>query len=346
MKHWRQWLPEILIPLGALILAAIVGVVVILSIGKSPTEAFGALMKAAFGSTNGIAETLVGTTPLIFTGLSVALAFRCGLFNIGGEGQYLAGGLAAAVAGYSFTWLPGLPHAALAVLAGALAGAVWAGIPGLLKAYRGVHEVVNTIMMNYVALYMANYALLFLKKPGPVPTTPEVVPAARFGILLEGTRLHSGLLLALLCALLVWILLWRTTLGYSIRAVGFAPLAAEYGGTPVGSRIVYAMAFSGALSGLAGASQVVGVQWAFYDPIGGFIGYGFDGIAVALLGRNHPLGVIVAALLFGILDRGSGAMQAIAGVPKAVIWILQASVVFFIAADGLIRSLLRRREAA
>lgn len=346
LKKWTNLLPEFLIPAAAIILALALGLLLVLAIGKSPAEAFGALVRANFGSKNGVAEMLVSTTPLIFTGLAVALAFRCGLFNIGGEGQYLVAGIAAAFVGYRFPGL-GPVHWLAALLAGALLGGIWAAIAGLLKAYRGVHEVVNTIMLNYIALFLSSYVVInFIKKPGPLPVSPDVAPHAKLGILLSGTRLHAGIIVALVVAGLVWLLLYRTTAGYSIRAVGFAPKAAEYGGINVALNTVLAMGLSGALAGLAGAVQVLGVQGAFYDPIGGFVGYGFDGIAVALLGRNHPVGVVLAALLFGILDRGSGAMQAVAGVPKAVVWILQAAVVFFVAADGIIRRIVLHREAA
>lgn len=344
MRRWAQFVPELLVPLGALVLSLAIGVVLILAIGRSPALAFTALWRAAFASRTGIAETLINTTPLIFTGLSVALAFRCGLFNIGAEGQYLAGQIATAYVGYRYPFF-GPVLALAALVAGGLAGALWGAIPGLLKAYRGVHEVVNTIMLNYIALFLASYLVIrFLHQPGAEPATPEVAPGARLGILLAGTRLHTGLLVALLLAVLTWVLLWRTTLGYSIRAVGLSPWAAEYGGINVGRHTVIALSLAGALAGLGGAVQVLGVQRAFYDPIGGFVGYGFDAIAVALLGRNHPFGLLPAALLFGILERGSGAMQAVAGVPRSMVWVVQATIIFFVATDGLIRRLLRRSE--
>lgn len=344
MKRGNGWL-EALIPLLAVALALLLGAGLILAVGKDPLAALDALWTANFGSRRGFGETLVSFTPLVFTGLSVALAFRCGLFNIGGEGQFLVGGLAAAIAGYGLQGLPGWLHAGAALLAGALAGAVWAGIPGLLKAYRGVHEVVNTIMMNYIALYLVNYLLInFFKREGPLPITPPVAPAARLALILEPSRLTTGLYLALAAAGLIWFLLWRTAPGYEIRAVGLAPFAAEYAGISVPLNTLKAMGLAGALAGLAGAVQVLGVQGAFYDPIGGFVGYGFDGIAVSLLGRNHPIGLLPAAFLFAILDRGSAGMQAMAGIPKAVVWVVQAGVVLLVAADGILRSLLVRRR--
>lgn len=341
-------LMEAMIPVIAVVVSLLVGIGFIAFIGRDPVLAMEAFWRANFGSKRAIGEALVSVTPLIFTGLSVAFAFRAGLFNIGGEGQYLVAQMAAAIAGYAITGLPGWLHVSVAVLAGALAGGIWGAIPGLLKAYRGVHEVVNTIMMNYIALFMANYLVAnYLKKPGPLPVTPEVLPTARLAQILPPSRLHTGLILALVVALLVYLFLWHTRWGYAIRAVGHNPLAAEYAGIRVGKNVALAMLIAGALAGLAGTVQVLGVQGAFYDPLGGFVGYGFDGIAVALLGRNHPVGVVLAALLFGMLDRGAPGMQAVAHVPKAMIWVVQATVILFVAADGIIRTLLaRRREVA
>lgn len=352
MEAWRQAmlrgrgnLTDLLIPLMAVGAALVIGLALILLIGKSPVEAAGALLLSAFGSVDSIAETLVNTIPLILTGLSVALAFRCGLFNIGGEGQYIAAQVVTAYLAYAIS-LPGWLHPTVALLGGALAGGLWGALPGALKAYRGVHEVVNTIMLNYVALFGSQYLLThYMKKPGQLPVSHDALPSALLAPLIPGTRLTTGLLWALLAAALVYVLLWRTVLGYEIRAVGLSPQAAEYGGVPVARRMVSAMLLAGALSGLAGSVQILGLQGRFYEPFG-FSGYGFDGIAVALVGRNHPVGVVLAAILFGILERGGPAMQAVAGVPKAVTWIIQATVIFLIATDGVIRAVLARRARA
>lgn len=340
-------LEGILIPLLAVVLALIVGVFFILWAGKDPIKAYGALWNNTFGSLRNFAETVNDTIPLIFTGLSVAFAFRCGLFNIGGEGQYLVGQMATAFIGYSLTGLPSLVHIPLVLLAGALGGALWAAVPGYLKARLGVHEVINTIMMNYVSIFLTHYLLInFMKAPGPIPFSPKIAPSAELPVLFENllkSRLHVGIFVALLAAWLIYYLLFKTTVGYEIRAVGLNSTAAEYGGIKVSRNIVLAMVISGALAGLAGAVQVAGIQRRFYDAFG-FVGYGFDGIAVALLGRNHPAGVILGAFLFGVLARGSMAMQSVAGVPKSIVWVVQASIIFFIAADGIIRWLIRRRK--
>lgn len=335
------------VPVVATLLGLLVGTLFILLAGADPVTAYQAFGHAVFGEPRMFGETLVSTIPLIFTGLAVALAFRCGLFNIGVEGQYLVGQLAAAWVGYRFV-LPGVVHPAFAMLAAMAAGAVWAGIAGLLKAYRGVHEVINTIMLNYIGLYFTNWLLMaYLREPSGAAgaATPTVRPTAALAQgLIQGSRLHAGLWIGLVAAAIVWFFLWKTAAGYEIRAVGLSPGAAEYAGINVAGNIVLAMALSGALAGLSGGVQTLAIAGRFYEP-SGFAGYGFDGIAVALVGRNHPFGVVLAALLFGALERGGPAMQAIAGVPKAVIYIVQGSVIFFVAAEGL-WSFLKNRHTA
>jgi general nucleoside transport system permease protein len=340
-------LGELAVPLLATVAGLLVGTVFILLAGKDPVAAYGAFARAVAGQPRNMGETLVETVPLIFTGLSIALAFRCGLFNIGVEGQYLVAQVAAAWVGYAVV-LPGWLHPAAAMLVAMAAGAVWAIIPGLLKAYRGVHEVINTIMLNYVGLFLANWIVNGpLRAPGGMgAATRAILPTAELAQgLIPGSRLHAGLWIALAGAFLVWLFLWKTPVGYEIRAVGLAPGAAEYAGISVPKNIVLAMALSGALAGLAGAVQTLGISGKFYEPMS-FAGYGFDGIAVALVGKNHPVGVVLAALLFGALARGGPLMQAVAGVPKAVIWIVQGSVIFFVAAEGMWRFLRNRKLKA
>lgn len=338
--HWeRIWLS-----LVAVVLALLVGAVVIIWSGRNPLLAYYALWDASFGSWRGFGEALVSITPLIFTGLSVAFAFRTGLFNIGAEGQFILGQMGAAVAGYALTGLPAAIHVPLALVIGALTGAIWAGIPGFLKARLGAHEVINTIMMNYIALYFTHYLVVGpLKGHSYLPVTKQVSDSAKLWRFIPPTRANIGFFVALLMALVVYYILWRTTLGYECRAVGFNAEAAEYAGINVSRNLVISMMISGALAGMGGAVQVLGVQHRFYDLFG-FTGYGFDGIAVALLGNNHPLGVIAGASLFGILARGSQNMQSMAQVPKEVIGIVQAAVVLFIAADYLMRKLVYFRR--
>ncbi|HYF95775.1 MAG TPA: ABC transporter permease [Symbiobacteriaceae bacterium] len=342
---------EITVPVLAIVAGLLVGTIFIVAAGKNPLVAYRFFNLYVWGDLSKFGETLVSTIPMLITGLAVALAFRCGLFNIGGEGQYLIGQLAAAWAGFFFTmpaWLPpalaGFIHPVFAILVGMLAAGLYAAIPGLLKAYRGVHEVINSIMMNYIALYFTHWLLMSqMRDPSGGAGTPRIQATAELAQgLIKGSRLHVGIFLALAAALVVWIFLWKTAAGYEIRAVGFAPGAAEYGGISVKRNIVLSMLLSGILMGLAGAIQVLGIARKFYEPLS-FAGFGFDGIAVALVGRNHPLGVVLAAFLFGALDRGGQGMQAGASVPKTVIWIVQAVVIFFVAVDGLWRLLQNRR---
>lgn len=339
----REGLQAVSVPVLATILGLVVGTIFILIADKDPLVAYQAFAQAVAGSPRAFGETLTSTIPLILTGLAVSLAFRSGLFNIGVEGQYLVAQIATVAVGYTVV-APGYIHPALAILAGALAGALWATIAGLLKAFRGVHEVINSIMLNYIALYLCNWLLnAYLRPTSGQASSYPVAPTAQLTQgLIEGSRLHTGLWIALFAALVVWVILWKTPAGYEIRAVGLSPGAAEYAGISVSRNIVLAMALSGALSGMAGAIQTLGINRTFFETTA-FVGYGFDGIAVALVGRTHPLGVVLAAFLFGALERGGPMMQASAGVPKAVIYIVQGTVIFFVAAEGLWRFMRNRR---
>ena len=290
-----------------------------------------------------ITESLVASTPYIFAGLAVALGFRCGLFNIGVEGQFFIGALCSAWVGYTFTNLPWFIHLPLALLAGALGAAFWAAIPGYLKAVTGAHEVVNTIMMNWIAFRLSDWLLNGpMKAPGYRPVTPQIEASAELPRLFPAPiRFHMGFFLALAVAALVYWLLFKTTIGFEIRAVGANPDAARYAGINITWNFILAMIFSGALAGLAGSAQVLGTD--HWVGQGFSAGYGFDAIALALLGKSHPLGVVLAALLFGTLRSGATRMQSIAGIPIDIISIIQALVIIFVAAPAIIRWLYRIR---
>ncbi|MDH7485646.1 MAG: ABC transporter permease [Anaerolineae bacterium] len=290
-----------------------------------------------------ITESLVAATPYILAGLAVALGFRCGLFNIGVEGQFFMGALASAYIGYRLTTLPTLVHLPLAVLAGALGGALWAAIPGYLKARTGAHEVVNTIMMNWIAFRLSDWLLNGpMKAPGYRPITPQIEPTAELPRFFPAPlRLNVGFLLALATAAVVYWFLFKTTTGFEIRTVGANPRAARYAGMNITRNFVLAMVLSGALAGLAAATQVLGVD--HWVGQGFSAGYGFDAIALALLGKSHPLGVVLASLLFGFLRGGATRMQSLAGIPIDIISIIQALVIVFIAAPDIIRWLYRLR---
>jgi ABC-type uncharacterized transport system permease subunit len=291
-----------------------------------------------------LTESLVAATPYIFGGLAVALALHCNLFNIGAEGQIGIGALTAAWAGYSFKGLPLLVHLPLAVFAGALGGAIWAGIPGYLKAKTGAHEVVNTIMMNWISFRLSDWLINGpMKAPGYRPVTPSVQATAALPRFLPApSRLNLGFLLALAAAALVYWFLFKTTIGFEVRTVGANPRAARYAGMSVTRCFLIAMLLSGSLAGLAGASQVLGVD--YWVGQGFSAGFGFDSIAIALLGNSQPAGVVLAALLFGSLRNGATRMQSLAGIPIDIISIIQALVIVFVAAPEIIRRIYHIRE--
>jgi ABC-type uncharacterized transport system permease subunit len=293
-------------------------------------------------SLNPISESLVTAAPYIFAGLAVAVGFRAGLFNIGAEGQIFAGALASAYVGYAITGLPWFIHLPLALIAGAAAGALCGAIPGYLKARTGAHEVITTIMLNYVIFLLSDWLLNGpMKAKGGNPRSPEINATAYLPTLFPGLRLHWGFFLALAIAALIYWFLWKTTLGFELRTVGANPRAAKYAGINITRNIVLAMSLSGALAGLAGANELLGVNHYMANAFSP--GYGFDSIALALLGKSHPLGVVLAALLFGVLRSGATRMQTIANVPVDIISIIQAMIIAFIAAPAIVRWIYRVR---
>lgn len=315
----------------AIIFALIIGVIILLLMGNNPIEAYSALVQGAFGSKRCIAETILSTTPLIFGGLAFALAYRCGLFNIGIEGQIAMGGMAAAFLGYSITGLPLILHLPIVLIGAALMGAVWGIGPGVLKARFGVHEVISTIMLNYIAFKITGY-MVSVKGPmkalaDEMPASPRILNSAKIIRIWEGTRLHWGIFLALILAVVVYYLLFKSRLGYKIRAVGKNRFAAETVGISAPRHFVITMMLSGLLGGLAGGVEICGVHYrllAAFSP-----GYGFDSIAVALLGILHPFGIIFSAFLFGILRSGAILMQTMAGVSKDMVQVISAIIIFF-----------------
>ncbi len=347
----KTLLREITFPLLAVIAAFIVGGIIILAIGDNPVTTYGILFNSAVGlydargnfTFDNWGYTLFYATPLIFTGLSVALALRCGLLNIGAEGQLYMGAFAAAWVGLTFTSLPGIILVPLAIIAAMIAGGIWGAVPGILKARFGSHEVINTIMLNFIAIGLLSYLVQYhFKEPSDaIMETHEIAPAgrfARFSTLLAPLGIHfpyriplnASFLLAILMCFLVWVFLWKTKWGFEIRAAGANPDAAEYGGISVKKQIVLAMALSGAIAGLVGVNEVLGYRYRYYHDFGA--SYGFTGIAVALLGRNHPFGVLLAALLFGALTR-SGLFVDIftEKVSRDIVFILQGIIILFVA---------------
>ncbi len=324
----------------AIVAALLVGAIVILASGHDPWVAYKALAEGALGSRRGRAETLVYAAPLLLGGLAFAVAARAGMFNIGIEGQLVMGGFAAALIGASDWHLPGPVQIVLAMLAAIIAGGIWGAIPGFLRAVTGAHEVITTIMLNYLAFRLITY--LIQKRSDWLPVDPQiqgtnkVLESARLPILLERTRLHLGIIIAFVVAIIIWYVLFHTVIGYKIRTVGLSTGAARYGGINWGLTVTLAMALSGALAGIAGAGESLGLhgRHSATPP-----GLGFTAIAVGLVGRNNPIGIIFAALLFGFLSAGAPSMQASAGVSREIVLVIQGLVILAVAAFEAINRL-------
>ena len=336
---WRA----VAVPLAAVLLAILIGAILLAISGANPFRAYAALIEGSFGSMKAFGRTLAKATPLIFSGLSVAFAFKAGLFNIGAQGQLLFGALASAVAGFMLKGLPPFLHVTVAVLAGAIAGALFGAIPGVLKAYTGASEVITTIMLNYVAInitdYIADGPLKDTSGGNIVARTPEILDSARIPSIGE---IPVGFFLAIIVSIIVWFTLWRTTTGFEIRTVGLIPHAAKYAGMRVAFTVILTMVISGFLAGMGGSIESLGIVGR-YQP--GFnTGLGFDGITIALLGKTHPFGIIPAAILIGAMKAGASTMQFNAGVAKEITDVIQALMLFFVTADLIIRKLLRTRE--
>jgi simple sugar transport system permease protein len=330
------------IPALAVFTALLIGALIILVTGGNPVIGYIGLFEGAFGKARSLSETAVAACPYILAGLAVALGFRGGLFNIGVEGQLFIGSICAVWVGYSIRGLPWIIHMPLAFLAGCLGGALTASIPGYLKAKTGAHEVITTIMVNYIAIFFTNWLVTgLMQDPGTiVPQTRSVLPSAEIPAFSANYRIHWGIVIAILAAIVVFWLLWKTVLGFEIRTVGANPDAARYAGINVNRNIVITMALSGALAGAAGAVETLGLNHYFSPSFS--IGYGFDSIAVAVLGKNHPFGVVIGAFLFGALNKGASTMQLRTQIPIYIISIIQALTLLLVAADEIVRWLYRR----
>lgn len=348
----RQLGRTLLIPVLAVVTALLIGAVIMLIFGDNPVAAYKGLLSGSLGSGRAWATTIRKMTPLILTGLSVAVAFKAGLFNIGASGQFMMGTVASVAVGINFEGLPVFIHLPLALLAGVAGGMLWGAIPGLLKVYTGAHEVIVTIMLNYIAANFAGWTVyaggsqgqqpgpLWDRTAGAISETPDVLLSAQLPwIFGPPYRVHWGAVLALLVAIFIWWLVFKTVVGFEIRTVGLNMRAAKYAGMHVPRTIVLAMVVAGGLAGLAGAIETLGLNHKFAPEFSGAVG--FDGITVALLGQTHPLGVVLAAFLMGALDAGAARMQFESGVAADIIQIIQALVLIFVAAPDIIRAIFR-----
>lgn len=353
-KKLKYLVDNIKYPLLAIVLAFLIGSIFVVLTENSPIVAYTALLEGSLSNLSKLGETLLKTTPIILTGLSVAFAFRAGLFNIGGEGQYLMGAISTVIAAWVLQDLPGVILIPIIIIAGAIGGGLWGAIPGILKAKLGVHEVIVTIMLNFTALSLVNFIVRTVMNPSNLlgesqaastVLLPEharllklnqIIPA--FGY----SKVHIGLFIAIACAIAIWFLLFKTGLGYEIRSVGNNPYASEYGGISISKNIILSMMISGALAGLAGATTVAGLSYKV-DQASGLPGYGFTGISVALVGKNHPLGVLASALLFGVMSNGARKMQ-FEGIPKEVVGIIQGIIIVFIAGEAMLKYMTTRTK--
>jgi ABC-type uncharacterized transport system permease subunit len=340
-----SWRELFILPLAAMFLAMLIGAIIMMATSVAPAtilQSFVAMADGSVGSLHAISETLTAAIPLVLAGLGIGLAFRAGLFNIGAEGQMIVGGLATAIISFSITGLPIWLHLPLVLMVGLAIGAIYAAIAGLLKAATGAHEVISTIMLNLIAIRLLDYMLRqpFIQKEGRSdPISKAVLDTAALPRILEfldgNLRLHGGIFIMLAALAVIYWLLFRSKLGFAFRISGENPGAARYAGIRAGLTVVMAMAIAGALAGLAGATQVSGVLGRATP--GFTAGIGFDAIAVALLGRSHPVGILLAGLLFGALEAGGRQMQVDAGVSIDMIGIIQALIIIFVAAPLLVR---------
>lgn len=338
------WLRELGQSAAAVALALIVGAGMLWIAGYDVKDAYFNLYDGAFGNVYSVADTLLNAIPLLFTGLAVAFAFRGGLFNIGAEGQLYVGALTTAVVAVALPKWPAVPLVAFALLAGAVAGGLWAFIPGVLRAKTGAHEMITTIMFNYIGTLLTTYLVkVYFKAPGPLDQTAVIPAAARLPELIATTRLTWSIVIAVVLIALLDFVLRRTALGYDIELIGYNEDAAEYAGVSTAQRTTMTMAISGAVAGLAGSTLVLGVLHRFITNMSP--GYGFTAIAVALVARARPWGVVPAALLFGALQAGGMSMQLFARIPSDVMTVVQGLVILFAAAPGL-WTLWRRSRAA
>jgi simple sugar transport system permease protein len=357
-KGWQR----IFVPILAILVALVIASIIILCIGGTELEstgngwndfwnqigarfaflgrAFAAMFEGAFGSQFSWMNTIIRMTPLILTGLAVGFGFRAGVFNIGAEGQMAIGALMATVVAVQCASVPSFVAIPLCMIVGMLSGAVWAGIAGFLKAKTGAHEVISTIMLNWIASNITNWAVTAPFSTGSgTPKSPEIAETAKLPNILsvEATFLSYGILIAIAAAIVMYVILYKTSMGYEVKSVGFNPYAAEYGGIKVSKNIIMTMAISGALAGLAGTLESLGLYYRFYGTLTS--GKGFDGISIALIGQNHPIGIIFASLLISGLRTGSNQMQFV-GVPKHIVTIIQSIIIFLVAAERIVRAMV------
>ncbi len=336
----KRLLIQILVPVVSILISFLAGAILIAGIGGNPGEAFSFLLKGAFGTKANFGETIVKSVPLIFTGLAATFAYKCGVFNLGAEGQFAMGAVASIWVSTSLTGISGIPLLIISLLAGVLAGGLWGCIPGILKITRGLNEMIVSIMLNYIAVLFMGYLYSSPLREGSVPQTAAV--PVKLPRIMEGTRLHAGIIFAIVLALLLYYFLFHTAAGFKLRAVGLNQTAARYNGYSVKKIMLVSFIISGAIAGLGGSVELHGTQFRLMAGFGD--GYGFDGVAIALIGQLNPIGTVLVAYLFAVLRTGATTMQAGSGMPTSVIDIIQALIIVFAVAGSALTNLPKIRQ--
>ncbi|MDO5407067.1 MAG: ABC transporter permease [Eubacteriales bacterium] len=341
-KSYKKTLDEILRSLAAILLALVIGAVFILASGESPLRAYGALIKGAMGSPQAIANSISKSVPLAFTGLAVAMGQRCGMLNIGAEGQLHAGAMAAVITALTFASLPSMILLPMSIAAGILAGMAVGSVPGIFRAKYKTSEVIVAIMLNYICTLFTSWLVNGPYKVAGSTAQTELMPEGIwFRKILPRTQLTTAVLMLIVVAVLIYLFLWKTSIGFQLRAVGSNPEAARAAGIPVNRYLILSMTLSGGIAAIAGVTEMFGKYHRFIE---GFSpSFGFTGIAVAILGKNHPAGVILTALLFGVMDMGALRMSRETAVSSNMIIVVQSLVILFVSAPTLIKAFHRKR---
>lgn len=331
---------KILVPFISVLCSFLVGAILIAVIGGNPIEAYSYLFKGAFGSSSNIAETFIKSVPLIFTGLAATFAYKCGVFNLGAEGQFVMGAVASVWLSTTVTFITGLPLLILSLIFGATVGGLWGSIPGILKITRGLNEMIVSILLNYVAILFMGYLYSGPLRDGSVPQTAAVT--VRLGRIMADSRVHYGIVIALVLAVLIYYFLFFTSSGFKLRAVGLNQMASEFNGFKVKKFMLLSFVVSGAIAGLGGSVELHGTQFRLMAGFGQ--GYGFDGVAIALIGMLNPIATVIVAYLFAVLRTGATTMQVGSGMPTSVIDIVQALVIVFAVAGNALTNLPKIRQ--
>lgn len=337
---FKNNLIKVLIPLISVLCSFLVGAVLIAVIGGNPIEAYSYLFKGAFGSSSNIAETFIKAVPLIFTGLAATFAYKCGVFNLGAEGQFVMGAVASIWISTTFSQVTGLPLLIISLLFGSLVGGLWGSIPGLLKITRGLNEMIVSILLNYIAILFMGYLYSGPMREGSVPQTAAV--PIKLGRIIGDSRMHYGIIIAFVLAVLIYYFLFYTSSGFKLRAVGLNRIASEFNGFKVNQFMLASFVVSGAIAGLGGSVELHGTQFRLMAGFGN--GYGFDGVAIALIGMLNPIATVVIAYLFAVLRTGATTMQVGSGMPTSVIDIIQALVIVFAVAGNASTNLPKIRQ--